>query len=138
MFLSSGDGYVGELLQLHQGCQGPFRGSRGKVGFLSRRRSGKGPHLVLRGESPGFFSSCGRKLGVPLELRRGPQGPACVALGKTSLHTSCEGPLRIPVQSVLGPRSSFGAEAGTLGFLSSADMDLRVPMCQGPALVDPW
>ena len=138
MFLSSGDGYVGELLQLHQGCQGPFRGSRGKVGFLSRRRSGKGPHLVLRGESPGFFSSCGRKLGVPLELRRGPQGPACVALGKTSLHTSCEGPLRIPVQSVLGPRSSFGAEAATLGFLSSADMDLRVPMCQGPALVDPW
>ena len=75
---------------------------------------------------------------MPLELRRGPQGPACVALGKTSLHTSCEGPLRIPVQSVLGPRSSFGAEAATLGFLSSADMDLRVPMCQGPALVDPW
>ena len=24
VFLSSGDGYVGELLELHQGCQGPF------------------------------------------------------------------------------------------------------------------
>ena len=27
-----------------------------------------------------------------------------------------------------GPKSSSGAEAGTSGFLSSADMDLRVPM----------
>ena len=25
------------------------------MGFLSSRRSGKGPHLVLRGESIGFF-----------------------------------------------------------------------------------
>ena len=53
-FLSSGDGYVGELLELPKGCQVPFRGSRGKVGFLSRCCSGKGPHLALRGESPGF------------------------------------------------------------------------------------
>ena len=54
VFLSSGDRYVGTLLELHQGCQGPFRGSRGKIGFLSRHRSGKGPHLALTGESPGF------------------------------------------------------------------------------------
>ena len=27
-FLSSGDGYVGELLDLQQGCEGPFRSSR--------------------------------------------------------------------------------------------------------------
>ena len=37
-----------------QVCQGPFGGLLGKVGFLSRRRSGKGPQLALRGESPGF------------------------------------------------------------------------------------
>ena len=55
VFLTSRDGYVGELLELLQGCQGPFRGSRGKVGLLSRCRSGKGPHLALRGESPGFL-----------------------------------------------------------------------------------
>ena len=54
MFLSSGDRYVGELLEMHQACQGPFRGSRGKVRFLSRRCSRKGPHLSLKGESPGF------------------------------------------------------------------------------------
>ena len=28
-FLSSGDGYVGELLELQQGCEGPFEISRG-------------------------------------------------------------------------------------------------------------
>ena len=27
-FLSSGDGYVGELLELQQGCEGPFGNSR--------------------------------------------------------------------------------------------------------------
>ena len=75
-----------------------------------------------------FFLSCGRKLGVPLELRRGPQGPARVASGKSSLHASCEGPLKIPLQSVPGLKSSSEAEAGTSGFLSSADMDLGVPI----------
>ena len=54
MFLSSEDRYVRELLELHTGCQGPFQGSGGKVQFLRRHRIGKGPHLVLRGESPGF------------------------------------------------------------------------------------
>ena len=28
-FLSCGDGYVGELLELQQGCEGPFGSSRG-------------------------------------------------------------------------------------------------------------
>ena len=27
-FLSSGDGYIGELLELQQGCEGPFGNSR--------------------------------------------------------------------------------------------------------------
>ena len=76
MFLSSGDGYVRELLELPQGCQGPFQGSRGKVGFLSRCCRGKEPHLALRGESPGFsqvaaanlvfLPSCDRDLRDPL------------------------------------------------------------------------
>ena len=30
-FLSSGDGYVPELLELEQGCEGPFGSSRGQV-----------------------------------------------------------------------------------------------------------
>ena len=54
VFLSSADGDVRELLEVPQGCQGPFQGSGGKVGFLSRHDSGKGPQIALRGESPGF------------------------------------------------------------------------------------
>ena len=73
-----------------------------------------------------LFSSWGRKLEVPLELRQGPQGPACVASGKSSLHASCEGPLGIPLQSLSGSKSSSGVEARTCGFISSVDMDLRV------------
>ena len=37
-----------------------------------------------------FFSSCGRKLGVPLELWQEPQGTSCVAAGKSGLLLSCE------------------------------------------------
>ena len=62
VFLSSGRGYVGELRELPQGCQGPFRGSRGKVRFLWRHRSGKGPHLAL-GDSPGFSRVAAANLG---------------------------------------------------------------------------
>ena len=72
--------------------------------------------------------SGGRKLGVPLELRQGPQGPDCVASGKSSLHVNCEGPLEIALQFVASSMSSIGIEAGTSGFHSSADLDLRVPM----------
>ena len=54
VFLSSADGHVRELLELSQGCQGPFWGSGGKVGFCLRCRSGKGPQLAWRGEPPGF------------------------------------------------------------------------------------
>ena len=63
MFLSSGDGYVGEFLEFHQGCQGPFRGSGGKVGFPSRCGRGKGPHLAVRGESPGVSRDAAANLG---------------------------------------------------------------------------
>ena len=82
----------------------------------------------VEGRISWFFSSCGRKRGVPLKLRQEPQGPAQVASGKSSLHASCEGPLGIPLQLVPDPRSSIGSEAGTSGLLSSADMDLGVPM----------
>ena len=59
----------------------------------------------VEGSISWFFSSCSRNLGVPLELRLGPQGPYCVASGKSSLHASCKGPLGIPLQSLPGPMS---------------------------------
>ena len=73
-----------------------------------------------------FFSSCSS--GILLQLFRGTQGVSHVASGRLNLHVSCEGPLGLPLQSVQGPRSSSGAEARTSSFLSSADMDLGVPM----------
>ena len=84
-FLSSGDGYVGELLELQQGCEGPYRSSRGEVRLASRRLSGNGTHLARRGEPPGFS----RVAAGALEIRWGPQGPALVASGKASPHASC-------------------------------------------------
>ena len=41
---------------------------------------------------------------------------------------SHEGPLRIPLQSLLGPMSSSGVETEISGFLSRADMVLRVSL----------
>ena len=89
-FLFSGNRNVGGLLELPQGCQGPFQGSRVKVGFLSRRPSGKRPHLALRGESPGFSRVAAAKL-FSLQLRWGPHGPAHGVSGNSNLHVSCEG-----------------------------------------------
>ena len=78
MHLLSADGDVEELLELPQGCQGPFRGSSGKVGFLSRPCSGNGPQLTLRGKSPGwsqvaamFLSSYDRDIRDPIVVPQG-------------------------------------------------------------------
>ena len=117
-FLSSGDGYVGELLELQQGCEGPFGNSRCSVLLASRRLTGNGPHLAWKGEPPGFS----RVAAGALDLRRGPLGPALVASGKASPHASCMGPLGIPLPSMLGPKTLCRVGAGTGGFHSSADM----------------
>ena len=98
MFLLSGDGYVGELLEFHKECRVPFRVSRGNVGLLSRCCSGKGPHLAFRGESLGF-----------------PQGLA----GSLGFLSSCDVDLRVPLVLPQGSQVSFRVETGTLGFLTS-------------------
>ena len=47
MFLSNKDGDIRELLELPHWCHGNFRGSGGKVGFLSRYRSRIVPQLAM-------------------------------------------------------------------------------------------
>ena len=128
MFLSSADSYVGELLEWPQGFQGSSRGSRGKLGFLSRRCSGKGPHLALRGEYPGFSRLVAAKLGSLMSYNRNLRDPLVGASGTSSLHASGEGPLRIPLQSLPGLRFPSGVETGTSGFLSHASLDHGVPL----------
>ena len=59
-----------------------------------------------------------------LDLRRGPQGRALVASVKEISLRVTRGRLGIPLPSMPGPKTLCGVSAGTLGFLSSADMDL--------------
>ena len=86
-FLSSRYGYVGELLELPKGCQVPFRGSRGNVGFLSRCCSRKGPHFSLRGESPGF-----------LELRQDTWSSSRVWTGTSGTRSCCLRKVKSPFE----------------------------------------
>ena len=123
MFLSSGDGYVGELLVLPQGCQKPFQGSRGKVEFLSERvpevpaetPQGKEASSHIEGRISWFYSSWGKEIGVPLKLQRGPLGTRSCSLRKARLHVNCEGPhtvlSRINVQLGHGPSAEATAPA---------------------------
>ena len=114
MLLSSGGVHVGELLELHQGCQGPFRGSRGKVEFLSRHRRGKRPHLTLRGESPAF-SVCSRKNGVPLKLTTWPSVTCSCCLRKVKSPCELREASQDALQSVPGLRSLSRVEAEPQG-----------------------
>ena len=121
-FLSSGDGYVRELLELQQGCEGPFGRSRGWVSLASRLLSGNGPHLAWRGEPPGFS----RVAAGALDLRLGPQGPALVASGKASPHASCSGASRDSSPVDAGSQDLVWSWCRSLRILSSADMDIVV------------
>ena len=51
VFLSSGDGCVGELHELQHGCEGPFDVQEGRRDW-SGCRSRKQPHIACRGEPP--------------------------------------------------------------------------------------
>ena len=110
-----------------KGVKDPFEAQEGRWDFL-RDAAWKRASSHVEGRISWFFSSCSRKVGVPLELQWGPQGPTHVDSTKSRLHASCEGPLMIPLQPLPGPRFSSGAEARTSGFLSSAGMDLGVPL----------
>ena len=57
--LSSGDWYVGELLVLQQGCEGPFGSSRGQVDYLETPPR-KWASSRLEGRTSWIFSNCGR------------------------------------------------------------------------------
>ena len=99
MFLLSGDGYLGDLPELHQGCQVPFCVSRGNVGFFSRYCFGKGPHLALRGESCGFSRVVAGSLGFIMSCYGDLRDP--LVLPQTSqVSSSCKGNFGIPLESL--------------------------------------
>ena len=68
-------------------------------------------------------------------MLQGPQGPTCVASGKSSLHSSCKGALGIPLQLVQGigphlelrlePKCSSSVLTWISGFLWSFNRGVR-------------
>ena len=85
----------------------------------------------IEGKISWFFSSCGGKFRVPLELRwgpRGPQGPNCVAAEKSGLFLRCEGHFEFPLDSLLVKRAVSRVQLGDSVFLSSSDRDLGYPV----------
>ena len=83
-FLSSGDGYVGELLELQQGCEDPFEVPRLDVislETLQRKRASS----RLEGRTSWIFSSCGRCS----QVTTGTSGTLSGGLRKGRPHASC-------------------------------------------------
>ena len=115
---------LGDFLSCSKGVKDHFEVQEGRCDFPQDTAAQKG--LITPGrENLLVFLELWQ---VPLELRWGPQGPACGASGRSSLHASSKQPLGIPLHSLMGPRSSSGVDTRTSGFLSSADMDLGVPI----------
>ena len=127
MFLSSGNMYVQELLELHQWRQGPFQSTRGKVGFLLRCCSGKGPQLALRRESHGFSRVAAVTRGSS-RVTTGNSGTPSCHLRKVQSSCELRGASRDTSPFGAGPMSSPGDETTTSVSLSSADMDLGAPL----------
>ena len=154
-----GDGYVLEILELLQWCQGHFRGSRGKVGFRSRHCRGKGPHLALRGESPGFprvlatilgfLSSYDRVLRNSLVSPQERQSPCMLPGASGFLSSCCQGRCfhlelrpepRVPLLCQHGSRGSSGVSPGESGLVSCGDVQVHSPLvlekqCQLPVML---
>ena len=59
-FLSSGDGYVGELLELQQGCEGPLLKFQWLDVISLEKSLRKWASSRLEGKTSWIFSSCGR------------------------------------------------------------------------------
>ena len=138
VFHSSGDGYLGEPLELYEGSQASFRVSIRNLEFLWMHCRGKGPHLALRGESRdfsqvaagslGLLSSCNGDFRERLLLPQGSQVSFRVARGSVvflSNHCRGIGPYFILRQKSHGVSR---VEAGCFEFLSRCDGDLREPL----------
>ena len=143
-FLSSGEGYFGELLELQLGFEGPFVSSRRLLISLET------PHRIwatsrLEGRTSWIFSSCSRISRLTTwtsETRSGGlmkgQSP-CKLLGGLSgfLSRRCRG-LRPCVESVPEPEDSSplptwvwgtsGIYPGQSVVLSSGGMHVRFPL----------
>ena len=74
----------------------------------------------------GFFSSCGGKLRVPLELRRVSRGASWVGKKESSLLSSFEVDLRIPLESLQVNQASSRVERENLVVFLQLQREARV------------
>ena len=102
-------GNVGEILELQEGCEGPFEAQEGRCDLPPDPLAEK-DLISPGGENLLDFLELRQ---VPLKLRQGIHGPAILASEKSSLHAICQGPLGTPLQSVPGTNTSCGVQAGT-------------------------
>ena len=117
-----GKGISGTFLSCLNGVKYPFVFPEGTWGFSGDTALEKG--LISHWENLVFFSRCGRKLGVPIKLQRGPQGPLHVASEKSVLFSSCEGHVGIPLESLPATRAMFRVRVGNSVILLGGDRDL--------------
>ena len=101
VFLSSGDGYLGKLLEFHKGCQVPFRVPRRNVCLLWKCCSVKGPHLACRAEFRGMLGVMVGTLGF-LSSCMSTCWTTHVSSGKSGVPGRCKGQLGIPCASLHG------------------------------------
>lgn len=81
----------------------------------------------VEGRISWFFLSCGRNVGVPLELRRGPQGPLLLPQ-RSQVSSSCEGQVGIPLESLPANRALSRVQSVDSVFLTRVDGDLKLPI----------
>ena len=117
----------GNSLSCIEGVKDPFEAQEGRWDFSRDAAVEKGLNSC-RGENLLVFLELRQQTWGSSQPTMGTSGTRSCCLRKASLHVSCDELYGIPLLSVQDPRSSFGAEAGTLGFLSSADMDLGVTL----------
>ena len=139
-FLSSGDGYVGELLELQQGCEGPFSKFQILDVISLEKPQRKWASSRLEWRTSWIFSSCSRcsRLTTGTSgtrsgcLRKG-QSP-CELLGGLSgfLSRRCRG-LRPCVESVPEPEDSSPVLTWILGYFWSLPRVVSPPLEWGHA-----
>ena len=93
----------------------------------------KGASSRVEGRISWVFLICGGKVGIPLELRRGAQGPTCGASGKSSLRFSCEDNVGSTLESREGDQASFRMAGGISMCFSSCGRKCGFPqVATGP------
>ena len=123
---------------VHKEIQSSFPVSRVYLGLLLKRCRGKGPSLLLRGESCGFsqvafgslgcLSNCGRDLRKPVMLPQGSEVSFRVARGKAGLLSShCRG-MGSHLALMGETRGVSLVAAGSFEFLLICNGEFREPL----------